>query len=117
MAFRAGDASEGLRAAAGVRAAEPDAAGGNRSRYGRVAQLAGIAIAKQPVASAGRRHSKYAMAGVEVDESNRPKDLILVVEDEALIRMHSAEMIKDLGFDVFEAVDADEAVSLLESVH
>lgn len=55
-------------------------------------------------------------AGVEVAESNRSKDLILVVEDEALIRMHSAEMIRDLGFEVIEAVDADEAVSLLESI-
>jgi CheY-like chemotaxis protein len=30
--------------------------------------------------------------------------------------MHSADMIRDLGFDVIEAMDADEAVSLLESV-
>ncbi len=49
-------------------------------------------------------------------ESNKPKHLILVVEDEALIRMHSAEMIRDLGFEVIEAVDADEAVYLLESI-
>lgn len=49
-------------------------------------------------------------------ESNKPKDTVLVVEDEALIRMHSAELIRDLGFEVIEAVDADEAVSLLESV-
>ena len=49
-------------------------------------------------------------------ESKNPKDLILVVEDEALIRMHCAEMVRDLGFEVIEAVDADEAVSLLESV-
>ena len=49
-------------------------------------------------------------------ESNKPKDTVLVVEDEALIRMHSAELIRDLGFEVIEAVDADEAVLLLESV-
>ena len=49
-------------------------------------------------------------------ESNKPKDTVLVVEDEALIRMHSAELIRDLGFEVIEAVDADEAVFLLESV-
>jgi CheY-like chemotaxis protein len=55
-------------------------------------------------------------AGAEVTESNKPKNLVLVVEDEALIRMHSAEMIRDLGFEVIEAVDADQAVSLLESV-
>ena len=55
-------------------------------------------------------------AGVEVAEYNKNKDLVLVVEDEALIRMHSADMIRDLGFEVIEATDADEAVSLLESI-
>lgn len=48
-------------------------------------------------------------------ESKNPQGLVLIVEDEALIRMHCAEMIRDLGFEVIEAVDADEAVSLLES--
>jgi CheY-like chemotaxis protein len=47
---------------------------------------------------------------------DRTKGLVLVVEDEALIRMNSADVIRDLGFDVIEAVDADHAVSLLESV-
>jgi CheY-like chemotaxis protein len=58
----------------------------------------------------------YPYAGVDVAESNKTKGLVLVVEDEALIRMHCAEMVRDLGFEVIEAVDADEAVSLLESV-
>lgn len=49
-------------------------------------------------------------------QSAKPKDLVLVVEDEALIRMNSVDVIRDLGFDVIEAVDADHAVSLLESV-
>ena len=64
----------------------------------------------------GRAQVIYPYAGVEVAESNKPKDLVLVVEDEALIRMHCAEMIRDLGFEVIEAVDADQAISLLESV-
>ena len=46
----------------------------------------------------------------------KAKDLVLVVEDEALIRMSSADVIRDLGFEVIEAVDADHAISLLESV-
>jgi CheY-like chemotaxis protein len=50
-----------------------------------------------------------------VAESDKSKDLILVVEDEALIRMDAAELIRDLGFEVIEAVDADHAVSLLET--
>ena len=49
-------------------------------------------------------------------ESNEPKQLVLVVEDEALIRMNSVDMIRNLGFEVIEAIDADEAVSLLESI-
>lgn len=49
-------------------------------------------------------------------ESIRHKDLVLVVEDEALIRLNSADVIRDLGFEVIEATDADHAVSLLESV-
>src|ERR1700748_1604834 len=64
----------------------------------------------------GGRQVRHRYAGVDVAESKNPKDLILVVEDEALIRMHSAEVIRDLGFEVIEAGDAAEAVSLLESV-
>jgi two-component system, response regulator PdtaR len=51
-----------------------------------------------------------------VAEPAKPKDVVLVVEDEALVRMNSADLIRDLGFDVVEAVDADHAVSLLESI-
>jgi two-component system, response regulator PdtaR len=51
-----------------------------------------------------------------VAESAKLRDLVLVVEDEALIRMNSADAIRGLGFNVIEAVDADHAISLLESV-
>ena len=49
-------------------------------------------------------------------ESDNANELVLVVEDEALIRMGAADLIRDLGFEVLEAVDANHAVSLLESV-
>ncbi len=49
-------------------------------------------------------------------QSDKANDLVLVVEDEALIRMSSADAIRDLGFEVLEAADAAHAVSLLESV-
>lgn len=39
---------------------------------------------------------------------------ILVVEDEALIRMMGAENLSDAGFHVLEAANADEAVAILE---
>jgi CheY-like chemotaxis protein len=50
-----------------------------------------------------------------VAASQKPKDIVLVVEDEALIRMNTADLIRDLGFEVIEAEDADHAVALLES--
>jgi CheY-like chemotaxis protein len=51
-----------------------------------------------------------------VAEFNTSKELVLVVEDEVLIRMNSADIIRDFGFGVIEAADADEAIALLESV-
>lgn len=41
--------------------------------------------------------------------------LVLVVEDDALLRMHAAEMIEEAGFQVLEAQSADEAIVFLES--
>ena len=38
---------------------------------------------------------------------------VLLVEDEALIRLVTAEMLRDEGFEVFEARDGDEARALL----
>lgn len=40
---------------------------------------------------------------------------ILVVEDEALIRMMSADVLTDAGFHVLEAQNAAEAISVLET--
>ena len=39
---------------------------------------------------------------------------VLVVEDEALLRMEAADMSEDAGFIVFEAGNADEAILILE---
>lgn len=44
--------------------------------------------------------------------SSRP--VILIVEDEAMIRMGAATLLEDLGYDYYEASDADQAVALLE---
>jgi CheY-like chemotaxis protein len=40
---------------------------------------------------------------------------VLVVEDEMLLRMRAVDMVEDAGFTPVEAVDADEAVAILES--
>jgi CheY-like chemotaxis protein len=42
------------------------------------------------------------------------RPVVLVVEDDILIRMHAAEMIAGAGFDVVEAASADEAIVILE---
>lgn len=42
------------------------------------------------------------------------KTRVLVVEDDPFIRMDIVAMVEDAGFDVLEAGNADEAVSVLE---
>jgi CheY-like chemotaxis protein len=42
------------------------------------------------------------------------RPVVLIVEDDFLIRMNAAEMIADAGFDVVEAASADEAIAILE---
>ena len=41
--------------------------------------------------------------------------LVLLVEDEILLRMNAVEIIEEGGFDVLEAANADEAIAILES--
>lgn len=40
--------------------------------------------------------------------------VVLIVEDEAMIRMGATALVEGLGFEFFEASSADEAISLLE---
>src|SRR5437764_14460010 len=42
------------------------------------------------------------------------RPLVLIVEDEALIRWNAVAMVEDAGFDVVEAANAIEAISILE---
>jgi CheY-like chemotaxis protein len=42
------------------------------------------------------------------------RPIVLVVEDEFLVRLNTVLMIEDAGFDVLEAVDADQAIEILE---
>jgi CheY-like chemotaxis protein len=41
--------------------------------------------------------------------------VILIVEDEFLLRLDSAETIESAGFEVIEAANADEAIAILEA--
>ncbi len=40
---------------------------------------------------------------------------VLVVEDEMVLRMRAVDIVEDAGFHPVEAVNADEALSILES--
>jgi CheY-like chemotaxis protein len=41
--------------------------------------------------------------------------VVLIAEDEMLLRMRAVDMVEHAGFAPVEAVDADEAVAILES--
>ena len=41
--------------------------------------------------------------------------VVLIVEDELLVRFGAVKMIEDAGYEVVEAGDADEAIRILES--
>ena len=45
------------------------------------------------------------------------KPVILLVEDDVLVRFTTAEVLRDGGFDVLEAVDSSEALALLSTGH
>jgi len=49
-----------------------------------------------------------------VSDALPSKIAVLVVEDDFLIRMDAIDMVRDLGFEAIEAVDADHAISFLE---
>jgi CheY-like chemotaxis protein len=41
--------------------------------------------------------------------------VVLVVEDDLLLRMDAADIVRNAGFDVIEAGSADEAIAILEA--
>jgi two-component system, response regulator PdtaR len=43
------------------------------------------------------------------------RQVVLVVEDESLIRMNATAMVEEAGFEAIAASDADEAIRILES--
>ncbi|MFH1340893.1 MAG: response regulator [Pseudomonadota bacterium] len=51
---------------------------------------------------------------MHLDHSTGPA-VVLVVEDEMLLRMRAVDMVEDAGFTSVEAVDADQAIAILES--
>jgi DNA-binding NtrC family response regulator len=51
---------------------------------------------------------------MNLDHTQLPP-VILVVEDEMLLRMRAVDMVEDAGYVPIEAVDADEALAILQS--
>ena len=49
-----------------------------------------------------------------MSDSEKSPVAVLVVEDEALIRMDASALIAEAGFVVYEAASADEAIQILE---
>jgi CheY-like chemotaxis protein len=49
-----------------------------------------------------------------LDHSGNPA-VVLIVEDEMMLRMRAVDMVEDAGYTPVEAMDADEAVAILES--
>ncbi len=47
--------------------------------------------------------------------SERKKPVVLIVEDEFLLRMNAVDMIEAAGFDAIEAANADQAIDILEA--
>ena len=43
------------------------------------------------------------------------KSVVLIVEDEPLLRMHAVAVVEDAGFETVEARSAEEAIGLLET--
>jgi CheY-like chemotaxis protein len=44
-----------------------------------------------------------------------PPSVVLVVEDELMLRMRAVDIVEDAGFVPLEALNADEAIQILES--
>jgi two-component system, response regulator PdtaR len=50
-----------------------------------------------------------------VQNSAISRPVVLIVEDEFLLRMDAADMIRDAGFEIVEAGNADQAIAILEA--
>jgi CheY-like chemotaxis protein len=55
------------------------------------------------------------MMSARESEVEADRKVVLVVEDEALVRMNARDMFEDMGFDVLDAADGREALDVLET--
>jgi CheY-like chemotaxis protein len=66
----------------------------------------------------------FFLGGMKLDEAvvisgpgESHKPVILLVEDDVLVRFTTADILREAGFDVLEAVDSSEALALLTTGH
>src|SRR6476660_2388546 len=57
------------------------------------------------------------MESEDVGASFSKRPVVLIVEDELLLRINAADMISAAGFEVVEATNADDAIEILEAGH
>jgi two-component system, response regulator PdtaR len=62
----------------------------------------------------GRNKTSVARLAAVENQMAPVSPVILIVEDEFLLRMDSAEMIETAGFEVVQAGNADEAIAILQ---
>jgi two-component system, response regulator PdtaR len=83
----------------------------------RAASLSGGA-AQRPAVAVWRRPRDNSLMTGSTDADGRTSHRVLIAEDEALIRLDLAEMLREEGYDVVgEAGDGQEAVELAEQLH
>ncbi|WP_310539766.1 response regulator, partial [Phenylobacterium sp.] len=68
-----------------------------------------------PLARSGKRFRCQSPAWDEVMNTATPVSVVLVVEDELMLRMRAVDIVEDAGFVPIEAVNADQAIQILES--
>lgn len=47
-------------------------------------------------------------------QADNPSPVVLVVDDEALLRLHATDLLEEAGFEVVEAENAEAAIKILE---
>jgi CheY-like chemotaxis protein len=62
-----------------------------------------------------RQHNAVTGVSRRLRENKKKAPVILVVDDETIIRWGAVKMVEDAGFEVLEAANADEAIEILES--
>lgn len=73
-----------------------------------------MSLHPQPIQALARARLLKEPDMMVLDRTVAPP-VVLIVEDEMLLRMRAVDMVEDAGYTSVEAVDADEAVTILEA--